>query len=193
MTHRTLACVFMAAVAAAGLAGCQTRATLEEFAAARPDAATQSYKSGMAIFRNDNRGQQTIVLALQPTNAVPKPIVPVGHDVLVPDEPMKYRAYVLLVVSKDGGTFQIGQKTAGGQVRATYYVHDAFGKLRVISDQYGQITTKVWPTMGGFDQNEWWITGSFDLLMATDIKLTGTFVARPAPTLVDKFLRERKL
>ncbi|MDD4890371.1 MAG: hypothetical protein PHU85_10615 [Phycisphaerae bacterium] len=197
MTNANGARLFASSIVLTGMAlallGCQPQAKLDEFVAAKKDAVNQRYTSTMALFSNGPRGQQTIVLALQPTHAEPPPPTPTGQDALVSKAPMKYRAYLMLVVNSEGGEFQVGQKILSGQVRATYYLYDAYGQLRVISDQYGKIKTRIWPMLGGFDPNEWWISGSFELLMNTDIRLTGRFFARPAPVLVEKFLRDRKL
>lgn len=191
---RSMSGLFAAlAVGVAAAAGCQPRVSLTEYERAKPSAVQQRYSSSMAVFANSAQDKQTIVLALQPTGAAPASTAPTGRDTLEPKGPMKYRAYLLLVVAATGGKCQIGQNILSGQVRATYYIYGADGQLKVIPDRLGWIETRLLPGFGGFDSDEWWIDGSFDLLMGTDVRLAGRFVARPAPTLVDRFMREHKL
>ena len=196
MNRQRLRMAALWAVAAAlALAGCQTRASLTESAPGSKSEVRQRYKSDMAIFSVSPKGRQTIVLALAPTGARPAASPPPGPDVPVapPPPPLQYRVYLLLIVNSGGGQFTSGQRFADGEVRATYYVYDDKGQMAIQPDAGGTITTHAWPLLGGFEPNEWWVSGKFELVLANKATITGEFFARPAPVLVERFMRERKL
>jgi hypothetical protein len=177
------------------LGGCQTHAVIDDSGAGLSSSSPgRLLKSDVALFRNEEHGKQTILLAAMPTGAKPpEPPPPMpGMSAKPPPAPMQYRAYLLLTVESGGGTWRVGQPSGAVDVRAIYYFYDETGRPTMLNDRDGTITTSVWP-VGSIDPQEWWINGSFDLIMQGNRKLTGKFTARCAPLLVERFLRDRKL
>jgi hypothetical protein len=195
MFSLTAAALAALAVLAAGT-GCQTRATLVESAPPGANPVHLKFTSDMAVFNVDANGRQTIVLALQPSGQqrlATAPPPPAGMAAPAQLAPLRYRIYLELKLQGGGGDFQIGQRLPCGPVCATYFVYNEYGQANVVPDARGTVQTKTWPLMGGIDPNDWLVSGTFDLVMSTQISLSGSFVARSAPVLVGQFMRDRKL
>ena len=190
----------IAALVVAGGAGCQSRATLTQAPEFGGATQAQKFSSNMAVFAVDGNNRRTIVLALQGTGlqpAAPAAPLPEGVTLGPQQDPLPYRLYLLLIVQGGGKgepeSFQVGQRLPGGPVCATYYVYDETGQANIVPDSRGKIELKAWPLIGGLDRSDWWVSGTFDLVMSNQVALSGSFVARPSPVLVERFLRNRRL
>jgi hypothetical protein len=195
----------IAALVVAAGAGCQSHVTLTEapgLGGGGGGGKAQKFSSNMAVFAVDGNSRMTIVLALQPTGVKPSvaPPPPAGTAPAGAElDPLPFRLYLLLTVQGGGGaeglarSFQIGQRLSCGPVCARYYVYDESGQMNIVLDSRGTIQTKTMMLFGGLTRNDWWISGTFDLVMSSQVSLSGSFVARPSPVLVERFLRNCRL
>ncbi len=184
----------IAVLGLAWLAGCQGRASLQEVRGTLQPDDQRGRSTRASWYHNGADGRQSIVLAFEPTNAESGTSAVRATGGAADREPIRYRVYLLLEVQEGGGKFKIGQRIGGGQVRAFYWVYNEREEMvQAIPDRYGTIETRAWPFIGGLSADDWLLTGTFDLLMANDLKLTGTFTAPSGQFVVEKFLKEKRL
>ncbi len=197
-----LVAVAVLAAAATVFGGCATDASLSETRGLTRDAPGRSFSGGAAVFDVDRDGRQVILLALDRLPADPdeRPTTAPPAGVSIPrserlGRPTHFRAYLQLVVQHGGGRFTVGQRALGGQVYAHYYVYESLtGPPMIYTAQPGgHIETRAWMWLGGLDADDWTTTGTYDLLMSNELRVTGSFRARRDAKAVADFLEDKRL